>query len=54
MEIVLLDGDLLRTGMGALEGSDTWQLFNYGFGPYPDTFRRLNTPRTATLMKTPG
>lgn len=22
--------------MGALDGSNTWQLFNYGFGPYPD------------------
>ncbi|MEW1821685.1 FAD-binding oxidoreductase [Arthrobacter sp. NPDC080031] len=36
LEVVLPDGDLLRTGMGAIEGSDTWQLFPYGFGPYPD------------------
>src|SRR5699024_11417200 len=26
----------MRTGMGALTGSDTWQLFSYGVGPYPD------------------
>src|SRR5699024_10889462 len=36
LEVVLPDGDLMRTGMGALTGSDTWQLFPYGFGPYPD------------------
>ena len=26
----------MRTGMGALPGSNAWQLFPYGFGPYPD------------------
>jgi 4-cresol dehydrogenase (hydroxylating) len=36
MEVVLPDGDLLRTGMGAMEGSNTWQLFKYGFGPCVD------------------
>ncbi|KAJ4856787.1 FAD binding domain-containing protein [Trichoderma breve] len=52
MEIVLPDGELIRTGMGALPakasgstsnlrpdeqpGNETWQLFNYGFGPYND------------------
>lgn len=50
MEVVLPDGTLLRTGMGALpnpkadsnappheqEAVNTWQLFNYGFGPYND------------------
>lgn len=36
MEVVLPDGDLLRTGMGALPGSDTWQLTKYSFGPYLD------------------
>ena len=36
MEVVLPDGDLVRTGMGALPGGNTWQLFPYGFGPYPD------------------
>jgi 4-cresol dehydrogenase (hydroxylating) len=33
MEAVLADGDLIRTGMGALSGSPTWQLYRYGFGP---------------------
>lgn len=51
MEIVLPNGELVRTGMGALPdpsrggldkrpdlqpGNRAWQLFNYGFGPYND------------------
>jgi 4-cresol dehydrogenase (hydroxylating) flavoprotein subunit len=36
MEVVLPDGDLLRTGMGAVPGSTAWQLFPYGFGPVQD------------------
>lgn len=36
MEVVLSNGDLLRTGMGALPGNNTWQLFKYNFGPYLD------------------
>jgi (+)-pinoresinol hydroxylase len=36
MEVVLANGDLVRTGMGALPGAQTWQQFKYGFGPYLD------------------
>ncbi len=36
MEVVLPQGQVMRTGMGALPGSNTWQLFQYGFGPFPD------------------
>lgn len=36
MEVVLGTGELVRTGMGALPGNNTWQLFKYGFGPYVD------------------
>lgn len=50
LEVVLPNGSLLRTGMGALPDPDAdlslppdqqpankcWQLFNYGFGPYND------------------
>ncbi len=36
MEVVLADGNVVRTGMGALPGNNTWQLFKYGFGPYLD------------------
>jgi 4-cresol dehydrogenase (hydroxylating) len=36
MEVVLPNGELVRTGMGAMPGNTTWQLFKYGFGPYLD------------------
>ena len=36
MEVVLADGEVVRTGMGAMPGNNTWQLFKYGFGPYVD------------------
>ena len=36
MEVVTPEGDVIRTGMGALPGSDTWQEFRYGAGPSVD------------------
>tara|TARA_R110001592_G_scaffold363372_2_gene686300 strand:- start:180556 stop:182139 length:1584 start_codon:yes stop_codon:yes gene_type:complete len=36
MEVVLANGTLMRTGNGAMEKSDSWQQFKYGFGPYVD------------------
>ena len=36
MEVVLADGQVLRTGMGGLEGSTSWQVFKWGYGPYLD------------------
>ena len=33
LEVVLADGDIVRTGMGAVAGSSTWNLYRYGFGP---------------------
>ena len=36
LEAVLGDGTLVRTGMGALPGSRTWQQFKYGYGPHLD------------------
>jgi len=36
MEVMRADGSLVRTGMGALPGENSWQLFKYGFGPYAD------------------
>lgn len=35
MEVVLANGEVMRTGMGALPGSRTWQEYRYGFGPDP-------------------
>jgi len=36
MEVVLPGGDVLRTGMGAMAGSTSWQVHQRGFGPSPD------------------
>lgn len=36
MEVVLPDGELMRTGMGAVPGSQTWQQYKWGFGPHVD------------------
>jgi 4-cresol dehydrogenase (hydroxylating) len=33
MEVVLPDGDVVRTGMGAMANAPTWNLHKYGFGP---------------------
>ena len=33
MEVVLPQGDLVRTGMGALDGNPAWHLFPFGYGP---------------------
>lgn len=36
MEVVLASGEVLRTGMGGVEGSTSWQVFKWGYGPYLD------------------
>jgi 4-cresol dehydrogenase (hydroxylating) len=36
MEVVLADGGVLRTGMGAMPNAATWQQFKYGIGPHVD------------------
>jgi (+)-pinoresinol hydroxylase len=36
MEVVLANGDIVRTGMGALPGAQTWQQFKFGVGPWVD------------------
>jgi len=33
MEVVLPSGELVRTGMGAFPGAQTWQAYPFGFGP---------------------
>ncbi|MFO7275555.1 MAG: FAD-binding oxidoreductase [Pseudomonadota bacterium] len=59
MEVVLPTGEVVRTGMGALPGNNTWQLFKYGFGPYVDgIFSQSNfgivTKMGIWLMPDPG
>lgn len=43
MEVVLANGDLVRTGMGALPDSGSWQENKWGYGPWVDgLFRQSN------------
>ncbi len=36
MEVVLPNGELMRTGMGAMPGAKTWQQYKSGYGPWID------------------
>ena len=36
MEVVLANSDVLRTGMGSMPNSNTWQVFKWGYGPTLD------------------
>jgi 4-cresol dehydrogenase (hydroxylating) len=36
MEVVLPDGEIIRTGMGALEQTETWNIYQNGYGPNPE------------------
>src|SRR5918994_4560165 len=36
MEVVLADGDVLRTGMGGLPGARSWHVYKRGLGPTVD------------------
>lgn len=36
LEVMLADGKVVRTGMGAMPKSNCWQLFKFGYGPWVD------------------
>lgn len=36
LEVMLADGKVVRTGMGAMPKSTCWQLFKFGYGPWID------------------
>jgi len=36
MEVVLANGEILRTGMGSTKNPSAWQAFKWGYGPYID------------------
>jgi 4-cresol dehydrogenase (hydroxylating) flavoprotein subunit len=43
MEVMLANGEIVRTGMGAMSGSQEWQVFKAGFGPsYDAMFMQSN------------
>ncbi|HEY1961950.1 MAG TPA: FAD-binding oxidoreductase [Rhizomicrobium sp.] len=50
MEVVLANGDLLRTGMGALPGAKTWQQNKYGYGPWLDGLFKQSSLGVVTKM----
>lgn len=58
MEVVLPDGDIVRTGMGAMPNAPTWNLHKYGYGPaFDQLFVQSNygivTKAGMWLMPTP-
>lgn len=50
MEVVMANGELLRTGMGAMPGAKTWQQYRYGFGPYLDGLFKQSSLGVVTKM----
>lgn len=43
MEVMLANGEVVRTGMGAMNGNQDWQVFKAGFGPsYDAMFMQSN------------
>ncbi|WP_169053426.1 FAD-binding oxidoreductase [Alteraurantiacibacter aquimixticola] len=50
IEAVMADGELFRTGMGALPGSETWQQYRMGIGPCMDGLFRQSTLGVVTKM----
>ena len=50
IEAVMADGELLRTGMGALPGSETWQQYRMGVGPCLDGLFRQSSLGVVTKM----
>jgi (+)-pinoresinol hydroxylase len=50
MEVVLANGEIVRTGMGALPNSKTWQHNRWGFGPWVDGLFRQGNMGVVTKM----
>jgi 4-cresol dehydrogenase (hydroxylating) len=58
MEVVLANGEVMRTGMGAMPGNRAWHVYKRGLGPTPDQlFMQSNygivTKMGVWLMPTP-
>jgi 4-cresol dehydrogenase (hydroxylating) len=59
LEVVLANGDVLRTGMGGMSNSKAWQIYKRGYGPSADgLFMQSNfgvvTKLGLWLMPTPA
>jgi len=50
MEVVLANGEVLRTGMGALPGARTWQQYKFGYGPFLDGIFKQSNMGVVTKM----
>ena len=50
MEVVLASGEVVRTGMGALPNSKTWQQNKWGYGPWVDGLFRQGNMGVVTKM----
>jgi 4-cresol dehydrogenase (hydroxylating) len=50
MEVVTAEGDIMRTGMGAVPGAQTWQENKWGFGPWVDGLFRQSNMGVVTKM----
>lgn len=50
VEAVLPDGDLVRTGMGAMQGSHAWNLFPFSYGPSWDQMFTQSNMGVVTKM----
>jgi (+)-pinoresinol hydroxylase len=50
MEVVLGDGEIVRTGMGAVPNAKTWQQNKWGYGPWVDGLFRQGNMGVVTKM----
>ncbi|HTV79128.1 MAG TPA: FAD-binding oxidoreductase [Steroidobacteraceae bacterium] len=50
LEVVLANGELMRTGMGALPNAKSWQQHKWGFGPWVDGLFRQSNMGVVTKM----
>jgi 4-cresol dehydrogenase (hydroxylating) len=50
MEVVLANGEVVRTGMGALPNAKSWQHNRWGFGPWVDGLFRQGNMGVVTKM----
>jgi 4-cresol dehydrogenase (hydroxylating) len=50
MEVVLADGTLVRTGMGAMPNAKSWQQNKWGYGPWVDGLFRQSNMGVVTKM----